>query len=191
MLLSGLAGAVGTEDTGYEIVYGQRVEVPPMGAREVVRAFDLAFFVEQHVRPRRLGRTVTENLFVLDRDKDLQRRPDMAFVSHERWPREREVPSTNAWDVVPDLVAEVVSPTNLANEVVVKVQEYLRAGVRLVWVIYPVIEQVYAYESPTAVRIFERDGTLDGGRVLAEFRLPLTELFERPSESSSATPRAS
>ena len=41
-----------------------------------------------------------------------QRRPDVAFVSYNRWPRQRRVPRTEAWEVVPNLVVEVVSPTD-------------------------------------------------------------------------------
>lgn len=161
----------------YEIVDGARVELPPMGAYEIVLASTLDQFLGPHVRRDGLGRTATELLF--DPGAGLpNRRPDLAFVSYERWPKGRRVPSANAWPVVPDLVVEVVSRTNYADEVIEKVQEYLRAGVRLVWVVYTTIRQVYVFDSPTSIRIIPRDGTLSGGDVVPGFALPLTTLFE-------------
>ena len=72
----------------------------------------------------------------------------------------------NAWDVVPDLAVEVISPYNLAEESLQKVREYFQAGVTLVWVVYPEERQVYVYESPTQIRVLTTDDTLDGGTVL-------------------------
>jgi Uma2 family endonuclease len=76
-------------------------------------------------------------LFRIDPARGLERRPDLAFISHERWPLERRAPMAAAWEVVPDLAVEVVSPTNTANDVQDKVRDYCRAGVRLLWVVYP------------------------------------------------------
>jgi Uma2 family endonuclease len=91
------------------------------------------------------------------------------------------VPRTAAWAVVPALAIEVISPTDLAEEVVLKVREYFQAGVQLVWVVFPAEQQVYVYESPTKIRILSRVEELDGGSVLPGFRLPLTALFEEAS----------
>ena len=73
------------------------------------------------------------------------------------------MPTGDAWEVVPDLAVEVVSPTNTSYEVVGKVDEYFRAGVRLVWVILPGRNKVYVYTSPTDVRILQPGDDLDGG----------------------------
>ena len=64
-----------------------------------------------------LGQAVVEVLFRLRSHPNLQRRPDLAFVSFDRWPGASGRPRSNAWEVVPDLVVEVVSPTNLAEEI--------------------------------------------------------------------------
>jgi hypothetical protein len=65
---------------------------------------------------KKLGLAVNEVLFVLNAARDLKRRSDVAFVSYARWPSavvERAV----AWNVVSDLAVEMVSPTNLAQEI--------------------------------------------------------------------------
>src|SRR5207249_957331 len=111
-------------------------------------------------------------------DGSRNRRPDVAFVTYERWPMNRPIPLTdNAWDVVPDLAVEVSSRHDLAEELVQKLTEYFQAGVRLVWVIYPKQRLVYVYESPTQVRGLTQSDELDGGTVLPGFRLPLANLF--------------
>jgi Uma2 family endonuclease len=120
-----------------------------------------------------------------------KRRPDVAFVSYERWPRQRRVPRAEAWDVVPNLAVEVVSPSDGGADIVDKVSEYFGVGVECVWVIFPSQEQVYVYESPSRVRILTRVDTLCGEPVLPHFRLPLTALFDEVEEAEPARPTAS
>jgi Uma2 family endonuclease len=165
----------------YEVVDGEIRELPPMSARETQFASDLTGIIGPHARTAALGRVQSEMLFLIDKGRDLQRRPDVSFVSFDRWPRGKPVPGTQAWEVVPDLAAEIVSPTNGANEVVGKVQDYFACGVRRVWVFYPLFALVYDYTSATAVRIVTRADRLSGGDVLPGLDLALTEVFEDPA----------
>ncbi|AGA31555.1 Uma2 family endonuclease [Singulisphaera acidiphila] len=167
-------------DTLYEVVDGQVVEKAAMGAYPTWLASLLAQAMGAFTTAHKRGRVVVEMLFRLD--NDLQRRPDVAFVSHDRWPRGRQVPHEAAWDVVPDLAIEVVSPTNTADEIMAKVDEYFRAGVQRVWVVYPKARAVYVYESPNEVKILRVDNTLDGAPLLPGFHLPLALLFEEQAD---------
>jgi Uma2 family endonuclease len=88
------------------------------------------------------------------------------------------VPGGEAWEVVPDLAVEVVSPSNTAIEVVKKLGDYFRAGVRQVWVIYPVQQFIYVYTSLADIRVLQPGDDLDGGAVLPGFRLAVSTLFE-------------
>jgi Uma2 family endonuclease len=171
-----------SDDALYEVVDDRRVELPPMGTYAVRIAFRLGSKIEQFADARGLGRAITENLFRLRSQPNLQRRPDAAFVSFERWPKGRRIPLENAWDVIPDLVIEVFSPTNLAEEIPTKIREYFEAGVRQAWLIYPHESLVYEYDSPRAIRVLGLEDTLEGGAILPEFRLPLAELFEGSEE---------
>ena len=170
------------DEASYEILDGKRVELPPMGAYAVRVAFTLASAIEQFARPASLGRAITEALFRLQSEPNLQRRPDAAFVSFERWPKGRRISPGNAWDVVPDLVVEVVSPTNLAEEIPTRVRGYFEAGVRRAWVVYVHESLVYEYDSPRSIRVMGREDALDGGEVIPGFRLPLSDLFEGAEE---------
>src|SRR6059058_4936995 len=83
----------------YEVVDGQIVATPPMGAFEVELASILQNWMGPFARSNHLGRVVTEMLFVIDPARGRERRPDVAFVSHERWPIDRRAPKTAAWEV--------------------------------------------------------------------------------------------
>ncbi len=109
--------------------------------------------------------------------RNLQRHPDVAFVSYARWPTS-VVAREAAWNVVPDLAIEIVSPSNLAEEIDRKITDYFQSEVRLVWVLYPDSGRVYIYQSPMQVSILERPDTLDGGEVLPGFRLLIAQLYE-------------
>jgi Uma2 family endonuclease len=169
--------ASGEDIERYEVVDGVRVEREPMGAFETVLASWLCYVINSFAAGKKLGLAVNEVLFVLNAARALHRRPDVAFVSYARWPTS-VVAREPAWNVVPDLAIEIVSPTNLAEEIDRKITDYFQSGVRLVWVFYPDSGRVYVYQSPTHVSIVERTDTLDGGEVLPGFRLPITALYE-------------
>lgn len=161
----------------YEVIDGVRVEREPMGAFETVLASWLCHLLNSFAGGSKLGLAVSEVLFVLNAQRNLRRRPDVAFVSYARWPTS-VMARESAWNVVPDLAVEMVSPTNLAEEIDGKITDYFQSGVRLVWVFYPDSGRVYVYQSPTQVSILARTDILDGGEVLPGFQLPMTQLYE-------------
>jgi Uma2 family endonuclease len=163
----------------YEIVNGQRVDLPPMSAYATWLASRLHLRLGLYAEDKGLGTFVTEMLFVLDAEHNLRRRPDVAFVSTARWPLDRALPETGDWDVVPDLAVEVISPNDIFKDVLAKVREYFHYGVQVVWVIAPEERQVYVYDAPTHVRILTGQDELTGGEVVPGFRLSLGHLFQQ------------
>ena len=162
----------------YEIINDQRVELPPMSVYATWIASQLFGEMLIFSRAHEVGRPAIEMLFRLPLKESRNRRPDAAFVTYARWAKDRAMPGKdNAWDVVPDLAVEVVSPNDLAEEILQKLLEYFQAGVRLVWIVYPEQQLIYVFESPTQVRGLTRQDELDGGSVLPGFRLPLAQLF--------------
>lgn len=83
---------------------------------------------------------------------------------------------------MPDLAVEIISLTNTADEVAEKLEEYYKAGVRLVWVVYPVQMKIYAYTSTTQVQVLAPGDELDDGNVLPGLRLTLRHLFDKAGE---------
>ena len=127
-----------------------------MGALAATIASFLVTHLNNYGWSKQLGFAVAEAMLQLAPDRP-QRRPDVAFIGYANWrPSSHEDPP--AWPVVPLLAAEVVSPTNTAEDMEQKLQDYFAAGVRMVWVVYPVLRRVYVYESLTRVRILTENG---------------------------------
>jgi Uma2 family endonuclease len=169
--------ALPSDDVLYEVIDGRIVEKPPMGAYESLFATKLAFWLSKYGGTEHLGQIAVEVLFKLDPASRWKRRPDVALVLFERWPRDRPVPREESWEAVPDLAIEVISSTNSAIDVLKKLDDYFRAGVRSVWVVYPEQRRLYVYHSPTEVRILGPDDMLDGEPVLPGVQLHLRTLF--------------
>jgi Uma2 family endonuclease len=164
-------------DLLYEVVDGRMVEKDSMGAYEILLGSFLNTRLDSFARDSHCGRAVSEMLFDLGAGLS-QRRPDVAYVSYDRWPRQRRVPRTQAWAVVPELAVEVISPSNTFEEVLGKVHEYFQAGVQHVWVLAPPLQQVYVYQSPSHIRVLNVQDELTGDPFLPGFRLELSELFD-------------
>ena len=158
-----------------------------MGVFAVWTASRLARFLGNFAEEN-LGRAITEALFHLPAPINRDRRPDVALVSYERWAKDRPLPATaNAWDVVPNLAIEVVSPTDSVEELEQKIAEYFRAGVQLVWVVHPTRSKVHVYQSPTQITVLSKNDVLDAGTVVPGFKLALAELFTAATEAPVVT----
>ena len=168
-------------DALYEIIDDVIVELPPMSVNSVAVGGDLATFLTNYGLANNVGKAYPEMLMRLNPSGRKSRRPDIVFIPFTKWARGVRVPEMNAWEIVPHLCVEVVSPNDTADEQETKLEEYFQAGVPLVWVVYPRQERVYVYDSPTQVRRLSRADTLDGGTVLPGFQLSLAELFLAPA----------
>jgi Uma2 family endonuclease len=169
---------LGDDPPFFEIIDGIKVDLPPMSSYAVTIANRLGRHIGNHAEQNDLGEASVEDLFNLRLSLDRNRRPDVAYVSYQRWPKDRPRPTEgDAWDVVPDLMVEVVSPSDKAEELRTKIREYFEAGARQVWVIYPRERSADLFLSLTSVRVLTDRDDLDGGDVLPGFRLPLARLF--------------
>jgi Uma2 family endonuclease len=176
------------EEPLYEVVNGQKVELPPMSIYASRIAAKLQTCLEVHAAAYSLGMVVTEALFILDAEHDLRRRPDVAFVSTSKWPLDRPLPETGDWEIVPDLAVEVISPNDGFNDVLAKKDEYFRLGVQQVWLVSSTSRQIHIYDSTTQVRILTADDELDGKPLLSGLRLPVGSLFQAQPAVPVAAP---
>ena len=86
-------------------------------------------------------------------------------------------PSTEAYNpIAPDLAVEVLSPSNTPDEMAIKVDNYLRAGV-IVWVVNPDPQRVTVHRPDAAPKTYGIEDTLDGGAALPGFTLPVRDIF--------------
>jgi Uma2 family endonuclease len=118
----------------------------------------------------------------------LVRKPDVSFIRRGRLPGE-EAPEGHT-RIPPDLAVEVVSPKDLAYEVSEHVEDYRRAGVRLVWVVDPSVRTVLVYRLDGSIAGLREGGELDGEDVVPGFRCPVAELFRPPVPPAPANGEA-
>lgn len=105
------------------------------------------------------------------------RKPDVSFI---RFDRLAGLPDGNL-RLVPDLAAEVVSSAETYCEIEDKVDEYLAAGVRLVWVVNPPNRSIRVHRPDGTVTDLRQADDLTGEEVLPGFRCPVAELFAPPA----------
>ena len=162
-------------DNPLMLIDGELVETTLAGDRHGSISFTIAAILGSYARGKDLGEGYSADTgFILSRDPDTVRAPDVAFVVKERVSsgiREKFVP------VAPDLAVEVVSPNDTAVEVNAKVEDYLKAGTRLVWVVYPDSRSVMVYRSLREVELLREGDELDGRPVFEDFHVLVDELF--------------
>lgn len=146
-------------DMLYEVIDGNYVE-KPVGAYSTWLAFQFATWLDAYVTQHRLGTVVTEMVFILDAVRDLRRRPDVAFVSAQRWPVGQPPPPEGDWAVIPDLAVEVLSPGEETRHSLRKVNEYFQYGVKEVWLAMPEDRMVYCYADARSARILHEADVL-------------------------------
>lgn len=129
----------------------------------------------RHVREHRLGAAfLAETGFVLARDPDNVRAPDIAFVRHDRLP---DPPTPGYFPGAPDLAVEITSPNDTFTEVHEKSIDWLEHGADMVWVVDPVARRATVYRGVDDVRIVSRSGELTGEDVVPGFAMPLHDLW--------------
>jgi Uma2 family endonuclease len=163
------------DDHRYELVDGRIVRMSPVGYPHGRVVAHLLVLLEQHVRPRNLGETMTEVGFTLRTDPDTVRAPDIAFIRRDRIPAAKP---RGFWKGTPDLAAEVLSPDDRPGEIRAKVEEYLRFGVPLVLIIDADEETVTAHRPSAPPTVLTSEAMLDLGDVVSGFRCTVSEIFE-------------
>ena len=113
---------------------------------------------------------------MLQRDPDTVREPDVAFISIEKLPLDSDI--LGYYEDAPDLVVEIVSPSDRPENVFNKACMWILFSVRLVWVLNP-DDQIVEVHRPGAstTRLTEND-TLDGADVLPDFSCTVSDLFD-------------
>jgi Uma2 family endonuclease len=181
-----------TNDRALELINGEwRAKVPTNALHNEI-LHRLFFAVVAFVERLSLGLARMEATFILpERDAPDwvrgSRTPDFLFYTAERIRQYKAAHPDwqgKPYAIVPDLVVEVVSPNDSADQVTGKVDLYLADGVREVWVVYPAAGtiMIYAPDSET-VRLLRRDSMLGDSDVLPGFQLSLHDLFSEVTVS--------
>lgn len=163
------------EGTIYELDEGELLmEASPALRHNFIRQ-QIAVKLIEFVKSRNLGVVVEEMDFRLS--PDTVRNPDVAFITREHL-QIIDIDRTPA-DGAPALAIEVISPSNTAQDMAKKTRQYLQAGSRYVWIVYPSLRMVEIHSSSGARQIHEPE-LLQAEDLLPGFSLSLTYIFEDP-----------
>lgn len=147
----------------------------PAGSRHGWVVVYLTLKIGDFVVDRDLGAVFgAETGFLIGRDPDTVRAPDVAFVTAARLPE--ELPE-GFFPGPPDLAVEVLSPGDRAGEVTAKVQDWLQAGAQAVWVVDPKTKTVTIYRDRQKITILSAGEELGGEEFLPGFRLAVADVF--------------
>jgi Uma2 family endonuclease len=154
-----------------ELVRGELAMMVPPGGEHAAISNEIAHRLTLFVKSRDIGRVLAEAGFVLSRDPDTVRAPDVAFV------RAGRVPGRGYMEGAPDLAVEVLSPDDRPGDIREKVAEWLEAGAKSVWLVDPRKRTVTVHDMGREPLPLGEGDTLRGGDVLPGFELPVRGIF--------------
>jgi Uma2 family endonuclease len=177
------------DEKSYELVDGRLVE-RHMGAESSEVGGNLYVCLSLFCRDHDLGKVwPADNGFqCFPHDPGQDRRPDISFVKKGRLPGDV---APKGWvRIPPDLAVEVISLNDSAEELEEKLDDYRKAGVLLVWVIYPEARKARIFRLGGSPADLGEDDELSGEDVIPGFRCPLREILPRraPADGPRAAP---
>ena len=158
-----------------ELLEGEVYDLVPPGPIHGSVTSRLHYHVTHHTYQHGLGETYAAETGFVGRDGRTVRAPDVAFITKDRLPAEPEAPYGRT---LPDLIAEVVSPSDRPGEVATKMRWWLEQGVKLVWIVEPESKTLTAYLPDGAARVYGVADTLTAEDVLPGFALDVSKIFE-------------
>ena len=166
-----------TPDLGRcELVCGELIQMTPAGYEHGSIIINISTPLATFVSRAGLGRVSgAETGFHIAHDPDTVRAPDVAFVAAERLPS----PQPKGFFPGPhDLAVEVISPIDRDSEVLAKVQNWLDAGCRVVWLVDPRRQTVQVFQGRGEAGVLHLSDTLCGEPLLPGFSLAVGEIFK-------------
>jgi Uma2 family endonuclease len=140
-----------------------------------VIGMNLAGNLFKYVQEKQLGKVINSQTTYKVGSLPPKREPDVWFISTARMPTNLRITP----EFAPEFAAEVLSETDSVFDLEIKVNQYLQAGVKLVWIIHPVSRTVTVWhpndKKPSVLGI---DDELDGETVIPGFKLKVKNLFE-------------
>jgi Uma2 family endonuclease len=167
------------DDKRFEIVDGEWREIDMAGKLHGAIEANLVMLIGSFVKTNKLGRVYTgDTTYILDGTPDdirVMRLPDVSFVATER------IDNTDPHGyhyLAPDLAVEIVSPSERISDVRAKLNDYLDAGTRQVWLVFPDTQQVTVHHPNGTSVTYNKDKSISGENVLPNFTLNVGEVFE-------------
>lgn len=173
-----------SDEGPFELIGGEREPVSPQVTRSSRITFRLARWLADFVESNNLGEIFSETPFVIMVQANWvkgSRVPDIMFIRAERLAALAE--SDPDWEekpltIVPDLVIEVVSPTDRLTKINRKISRYLKDGVLVIWLVDADSKTVTIYkQGQTNLERLTVDDVLTGGEIIPGFEIAVSKLF--------------
>lgn len=149
----------------------------PAGVRHGYVCSNVSQFVGGFVKENDLGRAMSNDTFVVTkRSPDTVRGSDICYYSYSRLPK-GALPE-GAAEQPPDLVFEVRSPSDRWVKVMLKMAEYLEAGVSVVCIVDPNEQTISVYRPDESAKILSAESSLTLPDILPGFSVPIRKFFE-------------
>ena len=156
----------------YELNEGEVVTMTEPRPRHNLVRDNIAAALRDFTHPRHLGTIFLETGYQLS--AETVRIPDVSFVLADRM---REIDLDSRIHGAPALAIEVVSPTDLAEDLTQKVKQHLAAGSKAVWVFYPKTREVQVFRADGTSFFGHEHETLEDPELLPGFSLDLKSVF--------------
>jgi Uma2 family endonuclease len=161
----------------YELVEGNLRMMSPAGGRHGRLAYKLSLILGKHVETYQLGVVfAAETGFRIATEPDTVLAPDVAFVKQSRYVAYEN--ETGYLPLAPDLVVEVLSPSDRFSRVEAKALAWLDAGCTLVLIVEPETETAHCYRSRSQIQIFEKGESLDCSDAVSGWTLNVADIFK-------------
>jgi Uma2 family endonuclease len=171
------------QDRHLELERGEVVEMPPPGELHGVVCSLIVYLLSRYVFQRGKGYICCNDTgLLIERDPDTLRGPDIMLFNETR--RMEEL-SPKLTEGVPCLVVEVLSPHDRTSKINLRVSQYLKLGVALVWLVDPEVRVVTVYQADKTHQVLDETDDLLGGDVLPEFRCKVADLFAMPGQTTT------
>ena len=161
------------EDKRYELDEGELIEMsrPAYDHNRVLRK--LLVRLDSFLEATKLGEAqVSENLYALA--PTTRRAPDVAVILGDR---HRELRGSKVISIIPEIVAEILSPSETPRMIHRKLKQYFEAGVKEVWLIDTDDKEIEIWTGPTLPAHALTGNAVLESPLLPGFALPLEELF--------------
>jgi Uma2 family endonuclease len=166
----------------HEISEGELIIVPAPKSLHSRVASKVFNSIQAVLRESAFGEVFLEAGYLLSRGPLTVRQPDVSALSKERI--EITAPD-DYFEGAPELAVEIVSPSHSAQDLEIKVEQYLQSGARQVWVLYPKTKRVHVFRPGSQVTVLGETQTLDAGDLLPGFSVKVADLFVSENHVSS------
>jgi Uma2 family endonuclease len=131
--------------------------------------------LNNHVRAGKLGVVLDSSTGFWMQNRNC-RAPDISFIAKARLSGLRRPPAA-FFKGAPDLAIEVLAPSNTAEEITARLEDFFASGTRLAWIIHPEEQFVEICHSPVQRKMLGSGAVLDGEALLPGFQYPIADLF--------------